>query len=106
MVASGAEGVAVVSSAMTTEGPLEATEEASRTEGEAAVEEATTEEVRQFTHSSAYLLLCIRVGLTAVELALKPAELRLWAELWWRIMRNQSLEFKDALPSFYSWSCF
>ena len=51
-MASGAAGVAVVSSAMTTEVPQGATEEASKIEEEAAVEAATTEEVRHFTLNS------------------------------------------------------
>lgn len=45
-MASGAAEVVVDSSAMTTEAHQGVTEEASRTEGAAVVEEATTEEVR------------------------------------------------------------
>lgn len=45
VVASGAVGVVAVFNAMTTEVHLGATEEAFRIEGEAAVEEATIEEV-------------------------------------------------------------
>ena len=48
-------GAAGVSSAMTTEVLLGAAEEASRIEEEAAVEEATTEEVRHLTPSSPYV---------------------------------------------------
>lgn len=48
----GAVGAVVVSSAMTTEAHQGATEEASRTEEEAVVEEATTEEVRHLKQSS------------------------------------------------------
>lgn len=50
-MASGAAGVVAASSAMTTEAHQGATEEASRTEGAAAVEEATTEEVRHLKQS-------------------------------------------------------
>lgn len=50
VAASGAVEVAAVSSAMTTEVPLGATEEASRI-GEEAAEEAATEEVRHLTLS-------------------------------------------------------
>lgn len=49
VVASGAVGVVAVSNAMTTAVHLGATEEAFRTEGEAAVEEATIEEVSRLT---------------------------------------------------------
>lgn len=51
-MASGAVGVVAVSNAMTTEAPPGATEEASRTEGEAAVEEAATEEVSRLAQFS------------------------------------------------------
>lgn len=71
-MASGAVGVAAVSNAMTTEAPPGATVEASRTEGEAAVEEATTEEVS---------------GLTQLSPLLVPQP---WAKLWERTSRGQT----------------
>lgn len=52
VVASVAEAVVEASSAMTTEAHQGATEEASRTEGVVAVEEATTEEVRHLKQGS------------------------------------------------------
>lgn len=58
VVASGAAEVVALSSAMTTEAPLGATEEAFRTEEEAVVEEATTEEVS--SHTSGFR---VRIGL-------------------------------------------
>lgn len=61
-MASGAVGVVAVFNATTTEAPLGATEEASRTEGEAAVEEAATEEVSRLAQFSSLLVPWSAVG--------------------------------------------
>lgn len=70
-MASGAVGVVALSSAMTTEAHPGATEEAFRTEEEAVVEEATTEEVSSRTSG-----FWVRVGLCDVY-SVQPR-----AELW------------------------
>lgn len=73
-MASGAVGVVAVSNATTTEAPPGATEEASRTEGEAAVEEAATEEVSRLAQFSSLLVPWSAVGFATAHSVSRSAD--------------------------------